>query len=58
METLFRWSRFVSEERLEEWEARLIMAEVVYTVEKRVNRKKLQINSYSTSREFAEELRA
>ena len=58
VETLFRWSRFVSEERLEEWEARLIMAEVVYTVEKRVNRKKWQINSYSTSREFAEELRA
>ena len=36
METLFRWSKFVDEEHLEEWEARLIMAEVVYTVEKQV----------------------
>ncbi len=57
METLFRWSKFVGEERLEEWEARLIMAEVVYTVEKQVNRKNWQISSYSTSREIADELR-
>ena len=56
METLFRWSKFVGEERLEEWEARLIMAEVVYTVEKQVNRKNWQISSYSTSREIADEL--
>ena len=57
METLFRWSKFVGEEHLEEWEARLIMAEVVYTVEKQVNRKNWQISSYSTSREIADELR-
>jgi len=57
VETLFRWSKFVGEERLEEWEARLIMAEVVYTVEKQVNRKNWQISSYSTSREIADELR-
>ena len=58
METLFRWSKFVDEEHLEEWEARLIMAEVVYTVEKQVNRKNWQISSYSTTREHADELRA
>lgn len=57
VETLFRWSKFVGEELLEEWEARLIMAEVVYTVEKQVNRKNWQISSYSTSREIADELR-
>ena len=57
METLFRWSKFVGEEHLEEWEARLIMAEVVYTVEKQVNRRNWQISSYSTSREIADELR-
>jgi ribosomal protein L11 methyltransferase len=33
------------------------MAEVVYTVEKQVNRKNWQISSYSTSREIADELR-
>lgn len=58
VETLFRWSKFVGEERLEEWEVRLIMAEVVYTVEKQVNRKNWQISSYSTSRVNADKLRA
>jgi len=55
---LFRWLKFVDEEHLEEWEARLIIAEVVYTVEKQVNRKNWQVSNYSTTREHADELRA
>ena len=57
METLFRWSKFVDEEHLEEWEARLIMAEVVYTLEKQVKRKNWQISSYLTTREHADDIR-
>ncbi len=58
MEILFRWSKFVDEEHLEEWEARLIMAEVVYSAEKQIKRQRWQLSSYSTTRQPAEELRA
>ncbi len=58
METLFRWSKFVDEEHLEEWEARLIMAEVVYTADKQVRRKHWQLSSYSTTRDHADDLRS
>lgn len=58
METLFRWSKYVEEDRLDEWEARLIMADVVYSAEKQVNRKRWQLSTYTTTRDEADELRA
>ncbi|MCG8602923.1 MAG: tRNA (adenine(22)-N(1))-methyltransferase TrmK [Verrucomicrobiales bacterium] len=58
LETLFRWSKFVDEEALEEWEARLIGSEVIYTADKPVNRKRWQLSSYVMSREEADELRS
>lgn len=58
METLFRWSKHVDEDQLDEWETRLIVAEVVFSAEKMVNRKRWQISSFATSREHADELRA
>lgn len=58
METLFRWSKFVTENELEEWENRLLVLDIVYTAEKQVKRKRWQISTYSAEREHAEELRA
>ena len=58
VETLYRWSKFVDENQLEIWETRLLMADVAYTAEKQVKRKRWQISSYSPLQEHAEELRA
>lgn len=58
METLFRWSKFVDEDRLEEWEIRLIAAEVAFTADKPVNRKRWQLSSYVLTRAEADVLRA
>ncbi|MEM9015363.1 MAG: 50S ribosomal protein L11 methyltransferase [Verrucomicrobiota bacterium] len=58
METLYRWSKFVDEDQLEEWEARLIMAEVPFTAEKPINRKRWQLSSYAISRDHADQWRA
>ncbi|MAS92289.1 MAG: hypothetical protein CMO55_03745 [Verrucomicrobiales bacterium] len=58
METLFRWSKYVEEDRLEEWESRLIMADITYSAEKQVNRKRWQLSTYTTTRDEADELRA
>lgn len=58
METLFRWSKHVDEDQLDEWETRLIVAEVVFSAEKLINRKRWQLSSYATTRDHADELRA
>ena len=58
METLFRWSKHVDEDQLDEWETRLIIAEVVFSAEKLVNRKRWQLSSYATTRAHADELRS
>ncbi|MDF1862485.1 MAG: 50S ribosomal protein L11 methyltransferase [Verrucomicrobiales bacterium] len=58
METLFRWSKFVDEDRLDEWEIRLIAAEVAFTADKPVNRKRWQLSSYVLTRGEADLLRA
>lgn len=58
METLFRWSKFVDEEQLEEWETLLIMEEVAFVVEKPIHRKRWQISSYVLTRAEAEELQS
>ncbi|MEX2578868.1 MAG: 50S ribosomal protein L11 methyltransferase [Verrucomicrobiales bacterium] len=58
METLYRWSKHVEEDRLDEWETRLIAAEVIYVAEKLVKRKRWQLSSYTTTLARADELRA
>ncbi|MEO0413822.1 MAG: 50S ribosomal protein L11 methyltransferase [Verrucomicrobiota bacterium] len=57
MDNIYRWSKFVEESELDEWETRLIVDEVEYLVEFVVNRKRHRLDSYSTEREQAEELK-
>lgn len=47
---LFRWSKFIAEEQQDEWENKMIAADVVYSVERLVKRKRLKISSYGESR--------
>jgi len=54
---LFRWSKFVREDQLDEWEIRLIASDVVYSVESLVKRKRIAISSYAPSREEMEALK-
>ena len=58
LEPLFRWSKFVDEDSLDDWEARLIGASVIYTADKPVKRKRWQLSSYVMTREEADELRS
>lgn len=57
METIYCWSKFVDEEKLDEWETRLILAEVSYVLDKPVKRKRWRFSSYASSRAAVEELR-
>lgn len=56
--SLFRWSKYVEPDQLDDWEARLIMAEVAYTAEMLVKRERWQLSSYHPTREEAEALKA
>lgn len=56
METIYCWFKFVDEDRLEEWETRLLLAEVSYVLDKPVQRKRWRFSSYATSRTAAEDL--
>lgn len=56
METIYCWSKFVEEDRLDEWETRLILAEVSYVLDKPVKRKRWRFSSYATSRTAVETL--
>ncbi|MEM1443345.1 MAG: hypothetical protein AAGF67_13445, partial [Verrucomicrobiota bacterium] len=58
LETLFRWSKSVDEDDLDEWETRLIMHDVAYSAEKHVKRKRWQLSSFLTTREQADQLRS
>ncbi|MDF2377059.1 MAG: 50S ribosomal protein L11 methyltransferase [Verrucomicrobiales bacterium] len=58
METLYRWSKSVDEEDLEEWETKLLMSDVAFSAEKQVKRKRWQLSSFLTTREQADLLRA
>ena len=58
METLYRWSRFVEESQLEEWETRLLVEDIVYSAEKQTRRKRWQLSAYFSSRDHAEALRS
>ncbi len=56
METLHRWSKFIEEIRLEEWENRFVAEGVCYVLEKTVSRSRWLISVYTASREDAETL--
>jgi ribosomal protein L11 methyltransferase len=58
LETLYRWSKSVDEEDLEEWETKLLMSDVAFSAEKQVKRKRWQLSSFLTTREQADLLRA
>lgn len=57
VETLYRWSKHVDEEDLEDWELRLLGADVSYIAEKLVKRKRWHLSSYFQVRAEAEALR-
>lgn len=58
METLYRWSKFIEEDRLEEWENRFIAEEVSYVLEKAEKRRRWLLSVYATTREEADDLLA
>ncbi len=57
LETLYRWSKHVDEEDLEDWELRLLGADVSYIAEKLVKRKRWHLSSYFQTRAEADRLR-
>jgi ribosomal protein L11 methyltransferase len=56
LETLHRWSKFIEEIRLEEWENRFVAEGIFYVLEKTVSRSRWLISVYTASREDAETL--
>ena len=44
MDTLYRWSKFVEEDSLDEWEALLFLEEIPYVLEKTVTRQRWSIS--------------
>jgi len=56
VETIYCWSKFVDEDRLDEWETRLILADVSYVLDKPVKRKRWRFSSYATSLAAVDEL--
>ncbi len=57
MEPLYRWSKFVTEDQLDEWETKLIIEDVVYSSEMLVGRERWQLSSFQQSKERAEGLK-
>jgi len=58
LDTLYRWSKFVEEDDLVEWETRFLLEEVSYVLEKPVHRQRWSIAVYTTTEDEAEELRS
>ncbi len=58
MDTLYRWSKFVEEDRIEEWETRLGCEEIPYVLDKSVRRRRWTLAVYTATEEQAEALRA
>ena len=56
METVYRWSKFIAEDRLDEWEHRFISEEISYVVEKSVKRSRWVLSVYTTTEDEAEKL--
>jgi ribosomal protein L11 methyltransferase len=57
LDTLYRWSKFVEEDRLEDWENRFLAEEVSYVLEKPVKRRRWLLSVYTPTEEEAEDLR-
>ncbi len=58
MDTWYRWSKFVEDDRLEEWETRFLAEEISYVLEKPVKRQRWLLSVYIPTEEEAEHLRA
>ncbi len=58
METLYRWSKFVEGDRIEEWESRFVAEGIPHVLEKPVKRRRWSLSVYTATREEAEELKA
>ena len=57
METLFRWSKFVEESCLEDWENRFLAEHISWVSEKSVKRSRWLLSVYAATRAEAESLR-
>jgi len=51
---LFRWSKLIDPNDEIEWETRLLLDEVAFSIEKLVNRKRSRISSFCETRELAD----
>jgi ribosomal protein L11 methyltransferase len=56
LETLYRWSKFIEEDRLEEWENRFIAEGISYVLEKAEKNLRWLISVYTSSSEEADDL--
>lgn len=56
METLHRWSKFIEEDRLDEWENRFIAEGIFYVLEKAEKNLRWLISVYTSSSEEADDL--
>lgn len=56
METLYRWSKFIEEDRLDEWENRFIAEGISYVLEKSEKRRRWLLSVYSVTRGEADDL--
>jgi len=54
---LFRWSKWVAESQLDEWEEQLSLEEIPHTAEKAVARERWQLSVYDADRSVLETLR-
>jgi len=57
VETIYRWSKFIEEGRLEEWETRLFVEDIPYVLEKSVKRSRWCLSSYTSSEAEARRLK-
>lgn len=58
MDTLHRWSKFIEEDRLEEWENRFLAEEIPHVLEKSVRRRRWRLSVYTPSEDEAVSLRS
>lgn len=57
MEPVYRWSKYIEESRVEEWENRLTADDVAYVLEKPVKRTRWQLAVYSESLDLVSRLK-
>lgn len=57
VEPLYRWSKYVTEDQLDDWETKLIVEDIIFSAEMLVGRERWQLSSFQQSRKRAEQLK-